>query len=317
MNILMIAVNDPAGTAIGFADALNRKSEHFCRVATLETRYNHGWRKDLHVPDLDEAGLAELEEALTSADVFHFHMTADEHLPLGPFVPADYLRGKALVHHHHGHPDFRENPGKYSRKYRELGRKNLLVSTPDLMHILPEARWQPNCVDEQAEAYRPLADKPSGPVRIAHSPTRRDLKNTDDLLAVMRDLNARGHAMELDLIDDAPHVECLQRKRRSHIAFDHMQGYYGMSSLEALAQGVPTVAGLSDWCMEMMREFTGCGELPWLVARTPEDLGHTLAHLACDANARAEAGATSRAFMEDCWSEDRVLDRLLDFYAAL
>jgi len=317
MNILMIAVNDPAGTAIAFADAINRGSEHFCRVATLETRYNHGWKKDLHVPDLDEAGLTELEEALKGADLFHFHMTADEHLQLGPFTPADYMRGKALVHHHHGHPDFRDNPGKYSRKYRELGRANLLVSTPDLLHILPEARWQPNCVNERDEAYSPLADKPEAPVRLAHSPTRRDLKNTDDLLSVMRELSAQGHDLALDLIDDAPHRECLERKRRSHIVFDHMQGYYGMSSLEALAQGVPTVAGLSDWCMGMMRDFAGCEDLPWLVARTPEALCGTLANLCRDADARAEAGTASRAFMERCWSEEKVLARLLDFYAGL
>ncbi|MBU1003360.1 MAG: glycosyltransferase family 1 protein [Proteobacteria bacterium] len=317
MNILMIAVNDPAGTAIGFADALNRRTGHFCRVVTLETRYNHSWRKDLHVPNLDEDGLGELEQALRSADVFHFHMTADEDLRLGPFLPRDYMHGKALVHHHHGHPDFRDNPGKYSHKYRELNRHNLLVSTPDLLHILPEAHWQPNCVNEQDPAYQPLTNKPQAPLRIAHSPTRWDLKNTDDLLGVMRALSADGHALELDLIDDAPHGDCLERKRRSHIAFDHMQGYYGMSSLESLAQGVPTVAGLSGWCMDRMREFTGSIELPWLVARDAEELKETLTHLAYDTDARHEAGARSRDFMERHWSEERVIGRLMGFYETL
>lgn len=317
MNILMIAVNDPAGTASGFADAINRRTDHFCRVVTLETRYNHNWRKDLHVPDLDEQGLEELRECLHSADIFHFHMTADENLRLGPFLPKDFMQGKALVHHHHGHPDFRDNPGKYSLKYNQLNRHNLLVSTPDLQHILPEARWQPNCVNEQAPAYQPLANKPNVPIRIAHAPTRRDLKNTEDLLGVMQSLHAEGLALKLDLIDDTPHCDCLERKRKAHIVFDHMQGYYGMSSLESLAQGVPTVAGLSDWCISRMQEFTGTANLPWLIAKNAEALKDILKQLTNDAQIRHKAGNDSRTFMERYWNEARVLDRLMKFYDTL
>lgn len=317
MNILMVAINDPAGTAVAFADAVNQCSEHFCRVATLETRYNHGWKKDLHVPDLDEAGLDELRDELRRADVLHFHMTADEHLRLGPIDLRDHLRGKAVVHHHHGHPDFRGNPQKYQDKYAALGRTNLLVSTPDLLPLLPGARWQPNLVDEQAPEHQPLDHKPDAPLRIAHSPTRRDLKNTDDLLRVLRELHAAGRGLALDVIDDAPHADCLERKRRCHVCFDHMQGYYGMSSLEALAQGLPTIAGLSDWCMAHMREFAQTDDLPWLVARTPETLRATLSTLADDPALRTHTAQASRHFMERHWSRSRVLDRLVGFWRSL
>lgn len=317
MNIVMIAINDPAGTAIGFAEGLNRHTDHFCRVVTLETRYNHGWKQDLHVPDLDESGLAELEETLASADVFHFHMTADEHLKLGPFTPADYLHGKAVVHHHHGHPDFRSHPGKYSRKYSRLKRRNLLVSTPDLLHILPEAAWQPNCVNERAARYAPCeSDKPL-PVRLAHSPTRKDLKNTDDLMLVMRELWSEGIEIELDIIDDSPHNDCLERKNRCHMQFDHMQGYYGMSSLEGLAQGLPTLAGLDDWCSGHMKDFADTQSLPWLTPRTPEQLAATLRLLNSDHDLRRAKGRESRAFMETAWSEKRVINRLNNFYSTL
>ncbi|NJB67070.1 hypothetical protein GGQ74_000710 [Desulfobaculum xiamenense] len=315
MRILMIAINDPAGTAIGFADALNRLTDHFCRVVTLETRYTHSWRKDLHVPDLDEAGLEELHGELTNADVFHFHMTADEHLRLGPFLPADHLHGKTLVHHHHGHPDFRGNPGKYRDKYARLGRENLLVSTPDLLRLLPEATWQPNLVPETAPLYTPLDERPCGPVRLAHSPTRRDLKNTDDLLDVLASMD--GNGPRLELIDNAPHEECLRRKRRCHMQFDHMQGYYGMSSLEGLSQGLPTVAGLDDWCAAHMREFADTGDLPWVVARGREELTRTIRTLTADSDLRDAIGARSRDFMERHWSERKVVERLCGFYDTL
>lgn len=315
MRILMIAINDPAGTAIGFANALNQHTEHFCRVVTLETRYSHAWDADLHVPSLDAAGLDALRDELEHADVFHFHMTADEHLRLGPFVPADYMRGKAIVHHHHGHPAFRGNPQHFRDKYAALGRSNLLVSTPDLLRLLPEASWQPNLVPQDDPLYMPLDQREAAPVRLAHSPTRKDLKNTDDLLHVLTTLN--GSRPHLELMDDIPHKECLRRKRQCHMQFDHMQGYYGMSSLEGLSQGVPTVAGLDDWCTGHMQDFAETQDLPWIVAHGRDELAVAIADLACDCDRRNAVGHASRAFMEDHWSDRKVVAHLSSVYATL
>lgn len=320
MRILMLAVNDPAGTAIAFAKALGTHTSHVCRVVTLETRYNHAWDADLHLPDLDEAGLAEVEHLLRASDVFHFHMTADEDTPFGPFFPRDHLAGKAVVHHHHGHPDFRAHPEKYREKYRARGRRNLLVSTPDLLRKLPEARWLPNLVPVNDPLYLPCAgpkaEPPARPVTIAHSPTRKDLKNTDELLASVAALQAEGAPVALEMLDACPHVFCLRRKRLAHLCFDHLQGYYGMSSLEALSQGVPVVSGLDDWNAGHIRERFGVERLPWVVS-SPARLTGDLRELARDADRRRAVGAASRAFMETVWSDRAVAAQLAAFYDRL
>ncbi|MDR3640901.1 MAG: glycosyltransferase family 1 protein [Humidesulfovibrio sp.] len=321
MNILMIAVNDPAGTGIGFCRAVNRLGRHHCRIVTLETRYTHSWPKDLHVPDLDVAGLDELERLLKASDVLHFHMTADENLRLGPFLPADYLAGKAIVHHEHGHHDFRSDPQRFRTKYRALGRRNLLVSTPDLKRMMPEARWQPNLVHQDEPLLRPAARAWSGPLLVAHSPTRKDLKNTDELLAVALKLREAGLDLALDLIDNVPHQECLTRKRAAHVLFDHMQGYYGVSSLEGLSQGLAVIAGLDDWNRAHVAEFAGVPDapesLPWLLARSPEELAARLRELAGDMAFCRARGEASRRFIEECWSEEKVAGRLCDFWDGL
>lgn len=322
MNILMIAVNDPAGTGIGFCRAVNRLGRHQCRIVTLETRYTHSWAKDLHVPDLigppgDEAGLAELERLLKTSDVFHFHMTADEQLRLGPFLPADYLSGKAVVHHEHGHHEFRGDPERFRAKYKALGRKHLLVSTPDLKRLMPEARWQPNLVHQHEALLTPSGRPWTGPLRVAHSPTRKDLKNTDELLAVVAGLQAEGEDLELELIDNVPHTQCLARKREAHVLFDHMQGYYGVSSLEGLSQGLPVIAGLDDWNRAHVAGFAGTEELPWLTARDAVELERLLRRLALDREYCREVGLASRRFMERCWPEAKVAGRLCDFWDAL
>jgi hypothetical protein len=320
LKILMIAVNDPAGTGIAFCRAVNRlerDDRHSCRLVTLETRYTHSWGKDLHVPDLDEAGLAELERLLKTSDVLHFHMTADEHLRLGPFLPADFLAGKAVVHHEHGHHDFRSDPERFRAKYRALGRNNLLVSTPDLLRMMPEARWQPNLVHEQEALFRPAERQWFGPLNIAHSPTRKDLKNTDDLLAVVDELSRSGLDLRLDLIDNVPNAECLARKQAAHVLFDHMQGYYGVSSLEGLSQGLAVIAGLDAWNRQHVAEFSGTEDLPWVVARNRDELAARLRELAGDLERCREIGAASRRFVEERWSEAKVAGRLADFWDAL
>lgn len=319
MKVLMLAINDPAGTAIQFCRAVNRYFGHSCRLVTLETRYTHSWQKDLHVPDLDADGIEAVGDLLRESDILHFHMTADEDTRFGPYLPADFLARKAVVHHHHGHHDFRSNPDAFRRKYAERGRKNLLVSTPDLLKLLPEARWQPNFVPQDDPLFTPDPERAdlSGRLRIAHSPTRKDLKNTDEFLHVAGRLVERGLPLEVDLIDDVPNAECLARKRRCHVLFDHMQGYYGVSSLEGLSQGLAVIAGLDEWNRRHVAEFAGTTDLPWVIARNAGQLEQRLVELDADRSACREAGLAGRRFMETFWSDRRAAARLVEFWEHL
>lgn len=319
MRILMFAINDPAGTAIQFCKAINRHTAHEARLATLETRYAHSWEKDIHLPDLGPDGIEELRLLMEEADIFHFHMTCDEHQSFGPLKPADFMQGKAVVHHHHGHHDFRSNPESFSRKYRELGRKNLLVSTPDLMKLLPEARWQPNLVPIDEPLFTPMWGRyhDPGQLKVCHSPTRKDLKNTDEFLVAVNDVNKRKVYLSVDLIDDVPNDICLARKRRCHVLFDHMQGYYGVSSLEGLSQGVTVIAGLDEWNRACVSEFSGTGDLPWISAQSRAELADRLRDLALDRPLCEAVGNKGRKFMEECWSDKRVAGHLVEFYEAI
>jgi len=319
MRILMMSINDPAGTAIQFAKAVNLHTEHEVRLVTLETRYTHSWEKDLHVPDLGLDGTEEVHFLMEEADVFHFHMTCDEHQPFGPHLPADYIKGKAVVHHHHGHHDFRSNPEAFRDKYRKLGRSNLLVSTPDLMHLLPEAQWQPNLVPVNEPPFTPQwgrFDDP-GKLKVCHSPTRKDLKNTDEFLTAVESLRKDKVHLDVDMIDDVPNTECLSRKRRCHVLFDHMQGYYGVSSLEGLSQGVAVIAGLNDWNRERVAEFAGTDDLPWVLAHDQASLEGRLRELEADRGLCEAVGMKGREFMETCWSDERVARHLTAFYENL
>lgn len=313
MNILMMTINDPAGTAIAFTKAINRYSGHRCRLITKEIRYNFLFDKDLHLPWLAPEDWEEVEYLLKVSEVFHFHMTADEDLELGPFRVRDYIEGKMMVHHHHGHPDYRAEPEKYRRKYKERRRDKILVSTPDLLKLFPGAVWMPNVVPLGDPLYLPMRPKSQETIRIAHSPTRRELKNTTYFLETVEKIRRDNGRLAVDLIEQTEHRECLRRKRRCHILFDHLQGYYGVSSLEGLSQGLCVIAGLDQWNRERIREFAGVERLPWVIT-DERSFPETLRELLEDHDRRREISSYGRRFMEAHWHETTVTRRLMEFY---
>lgn len=314
MNVVMIAINDPAGTAIGFCNALNRYTNVRTRLITYEIRYNFMFQKDLHVPWLES--FDEVEEVLRNSDVIHFHMTANEYLRVGPLHLQDYIGGKLLVHHHHGEPLFRANPREFAESEIAQGRP-ALVSTPDLHKMYPEATYLPNLVPQNDASYLPV-DRGAllnDYFVVSHSPTRKDLKNTDTFIETCERLSSRLKYFKYKIIEMTAHLECLRKKRDSSVFFDHMQGYYGVSSLEALAMGIPTIAGLDEWNQEEIRRFAGTDELPWVIARNPEMLEEVLTMLYSDEKMWKTCSAAARRFIEDHWSDRKIAERLANFYS--
>ncbi len=325
MKILMITENDPAGMGIAFSNAINRYTEHLCRLVTTKIKYNFNFEKDIHVPDLGMAQknnscqlntkkrFEEIEHLLKETDIIHFHMLADENLKLGPIKIKDFIKGKAILHHHHGHPEFRLNPKKYKQKYRELNRK-VLVSTPDLLRLLPEATWQPNLVPINDSLYMCSVSNNNGIVKIGQSATRKNLKNTDELVSSIHKLQQTHNNITFEIIENTDCRECLRKKQQCDIIFDHMQGYYGVSSLESLSQGKPVIAGLDEWNTMHIKKFTGTADLPWLIARSKDELYIQLQTLIVNEELKYKTGIQSRKFMENNWSEESVLKVLFNAY---
>jgi glycosyltransferase involved in cell wall biosynthesis len=316
MQIVMITDNDPAGMAIAFTKAINACTDHRCRLISSEERYGFDYETDIHIPDIKNNDFSEVEEVLSSSDIIHFHMLRDENSFLGPLLIKDYAAGKKILHHHHGHPVFRSDPEHFREKYHKL-RRRAIVSTPDLLKLLPESVWVPNMVPLNDQGHTPLEPSADDSVRICQAPTRKDLKNTDEFICVTQRLKEKYPHIESLVIERIVHRECLEIKRSCHIHFDHMQGYFGVSSLESLSQGKPVIAGIDDWCMAHIKAFTGSDKLPWVIARDEDALQSRMEHLIVDHDFREQCGHAGRAFMTTTWNEHQVIRRLLDVYESL
>lgn len=319
MNILMITDNDPAGMGIAFTNAINRYTEHTSRLITTAEKYGFNYEKDIHLPDIQDDDFGEVEQLLKDADIIHFHVLRDENSHLGPLVIRDYIRGKKILHHHHGHPDYILNAPAYNDKYRKLGRR-VIVSTPDLIKVAGNATWLPNLVPLKDVEFLPRYDSslPQDVIRICQSPTRKYHKHTKEFKTALRNLQQEyPDRIQPVIIELMPYKECLRLKRTCHIVFDHMRGWFGIASLESLSQGKPVIAGLDEWNIQCIKEFTGAEELPWIVAKTGIELELKLEKLIADADRRDAMGKESRRFMENCWTEKSVLKILLNVYREL
>ena len=303
---------------IAFTNAINRYTKHRCRLITTAEKYGFDYEKDIHLPDIVDDDFNEIDQLLRDSDIIHFHILADENTELGPIKVKDHVNGKFVIHHHHGHPDFRAHPEKYREKYRRLKRK-VLVSTPDLLQMVPEAVWQPNLVPVDDPLMLPESPPVNGSITVGQSVTRKDLKNTQDLLETIAAINSKRPEplIKPEIIEDTEYRECLVRKNKCHIVFDHMQGYYGVSSLESLSQGKPVIAGLDDFTISQIQDYFGTSDLPWVIARSRKDLENRMEEISGDLCLLDTLGHQSRRFMVNFWSDRFVAERLSEFYLKL
>jgi glycosyltransferase involved in cell wall biosynthesis len=337
MNIVHVTTTDPAGSVINFVNAVNRHTPHRARLITTNRIEEYDFPADLHwIMDGGDEMFALLEQA----DVIHLHKV-DNEFELEVDMPklgvvrklsiAELLKQfpqKKVVYHIHGHPYERGNVEENAANYKALGGR-VLCSTPDLEEMYKPhydgVQYFPNCVPVNDVTYLPRpVDAPilgsDGVARylVSQTPTHAVLKNCHVIEQAVRNV-AKKHPVAYDKAWNLPQHFALRRKRISSVVFDHIEGYYGLSSLEGLSMGKPVIAGLSDYTICSIASFFGITpqDLPWVVARDQQQIEEKLDLLFSDEAYRHAAGKASRKFMEEVWSDRVIGQRLAAFYSSL
>jgi hypothetical protein len=192
------------------------------------------------------------------------------------------------------------------------------VSTVDLM-LFDQSwlRWIPSPFDLAELAAIRAAAPPrvaGAPLRIAHAPTNRDVKGTAVIIAAVRELQARGHAVELDVIEGVPWQRCLQRKALADVFVDQLYLGYGNNAVEAWGMGLPVVCGVGHETADLMRDvFETGGTLPFYRV-SANTLADDLVPLIESADERAEWATTGYHHARRWHEEQVVVSRLTDAY---
>lgn len=201
-----------------------------------------------------------LFSSLFRFDVFHFQagrtlLTSNRDLPLLKFF------GKKVVMHFHGseirNPSYIAAIGRGVKRLPPLSvadrisklsffRKHtdkFIVSTPDLLQLVPTAYYLPNSVDERWFKGRERPLQKEKEFVVLHAPTNRDLKGTKYIVDACNNLKNRGFNIKLLLIENVPNEKVMSLYSQVDLVIDQLLiGWYGVLAIENMSMGNPVVS---------------------------------------------------------------------------
>jgi len=301
LRVVQIASLDPAAVGARLHTALNTTTPHASLLFTAPrsgadpfqapTQFNVGRDKTM------------LSLAWDEADVVHWHLTyqllRDQHKSwkLKPW----------RVIHHHG-TMFRTKVDYYEAMDRvHAGLR--LVSTLELTQYAHDLHWLPNPM-AVAEYRRLRAGYQPGPTfRVAHSPSKRHLKGTEQFLAACATLAAKGLPIEPVLIEGMTYAQSVAAKATCDAVFDSFWLGIQCSGLEGAAMGLPVIAG-DAFTAGKYREIVG--HVPYTYADDEATLTEALERLVVDADWRRGEAERVATYCETWHDEAAVALRYLD-----
>jgi len=150
------------------------------------------------------------------------------------------------------------------------------------------------------------------PVRICHA-TRNVFKGTAQIVAAVQRLKQR-FPVELVLLENVPHEAAMQLKKDCDIFLDQLTNAggwgYGMSSVEALAMGLPVVTNIPLPMTERI------GEHPFVQADV-DSVESVLEHLLSHESACRDLSSRGRAWVRERHDVKTVGDQLYSYYRRL
>jgi hypothetical protein len=252
----------------------------------------------------------EVAHLLEAAEVVHYH-NAWRNSRLFELHPWAWqlVRDKTSVIQFHSP---RDSPG-FADALREPSLVKLVVAQYHV-RLFPECLPVPNALPIDDSLHRPRHAENDPPV-IAFTPQGCGYGGWHDkgcaaTLAVL----ARGFAHRF--VTAAPWEEAMEVRAVCDIAIDEVvTGSYHLCSLEALSQGLATVAGLDTLTVDALERITGTRQHPWIVAR-PDSLERELRRLVADDGYRRAKRAEARRYMETHWQPQQIAGRFAAIYAA-
>ena len=182
-----------------------------------------------------------------------------------------------------------------------------LTSELDIIEKYPGMKYLFLPID--TEKVKPIP-RQNEKIKIAHATRSRSNKGSDFIIQTVKELES-DYQVELTLIENLPHQECMQIKAGCDIYIDQIAdrgGWgYGMSSVESLAQGLATCTYLNPQYLEFIPDHP-------FVNVSYENLKTELIELIADSDYRAAAASRGREWVVKTHDIDAVMERLYSYY---
>jgi hypothetical protein len=266
------------------------------RVVNRLPYTNEGTRRREYPHDLlNDAPESVLRPVFEGSEIVHYHQRWKDGLlfEVHPWARAVLYKKPSLIQFHVPRDDRMETVLRDPRVVK-------LVVAQYHVRLYPECIPVPNAVTIDDELHRPSGISNDPPV-VAFTPPDCNSrgwwdKGCDATRAVLEDGGFR-HVV----VTDRSWREAMEARRSSDIAIDEVvTGSYHMCSLEALSQGLATVAGIDSRTVDALEHVTGTREHPWIVASL-DTLRARLGELVADPDYLRARREASRAYMVVHW----------------
>lgn len=291
---------DPGSQAYRFHSAVNQFTKHASAFARWGDSNPHCSLRQMD----GQRDAARVRQAVLDADVIHCHVAYYLLNNTGLAVRP----GQVLVRHYHGsHPtagmthvqaDFDASRGallvgarlSFQRDaalwQQKLGRD---VQIHWLPITVPVGRYQ-QLRDTTRNGRTPTVQQP---YLIAHAPTKRAWKGTNNFLRAVTRLQSKGLPVKALLIEKLDQRQALERKARADATFDSFWLGIQTSGLEGAAMGQPVVAGDPDVRKLYEAEIGYC---PYTYANDEKTVGEMIERLVLDVEWRQAEAERVRSY---------------------
>jgi glycosyltransferase involved in cell wall biosynthesis len=290
LKVLQLTSYDPGSSVYRYSSAAN-----VAGLTSVLVRYGHS-NAHCDLRDYDtEVDARILDVLYDTADVVHSHM---DYYVLRNILRKGTRDGLMQALTYHGSVDpsnvagsIRVNEGKNDDRMDAI-----VFGARPYHHRYGVKHWLP--IPMPVDDYQVLAkeEKRTGKVfRVAHSPTMRRIKGTQEFLKACDYLKMHeGINIEPVLIENLEHGEALRLKASCDAVFDSfwlgMQG----SGLEGGAMGMPVLAGDPEAQNDLIKLGI---PVPWTIANDETGLRDALAKLATDRTFYAAEAARVHAYV--------------------
>ena len=194
----------------------------------------------------------------------------------------------------------------------ELGCPWLVVAQFQV-RLFPEATPVPNAVPIDDKLHTPAEERLNPLTSVCYSPSNTNCRGWDDkgyhpTTQAFKRLHRSRIPFADYVVTDTPLRKVLAIKRQCDICIGEvMTGSYHLSSLEALSQGLATIAGLDTKTIDALEKVTGTRKHPWIVTG-PGGLYSELYQLIMCPDFLKAKQIESRQYMERYWDPMRLAD---------
>ena len=145
-------------------------------------------------------------------------------------------------------------------------------------------------------------DGKTGEVVVVHAPNHRHIKGTNDLIAVIEQLQRDGLRVRLNLLEGRPNDEVRAGVQQADIVAEQFIAGYGLFAIEGMSAGRPVLSALSWLDADLLDNLRrrGCPIVDTDLASLEENLRSLIA----DPARRRAIGAASREFALEQHSYD-------------